>query len=370
MQLKKRGNSVVVLESDEFFDAKDTELAKVYSYKDVKLFGRTFTSFRDFVPSYVLKVLEIVRTNRLDLMESAHPSGACAAKVASILTRKKIPLVYAPYNVESELIKQTFSKDLRYTRFERRVLPSYYHALEKLVCKYFADAVIAVSEHDRDMFIDMFGLDRDKVYVVPSGCTPGSLPSEVERHAIREALGIHHNALCVLFHGYYVYGPNREAFDAIQSYIAPRVAARNERALFVLAGSGAPSFERGNVKSLGFVEDLWQLLGIADVALVPLTRGSGTKLKVFDYMNAAVPIVATRKAMEGIAAVDGRDALIAETVNDEFIDKLLYLLDNARERKHIGASGRQLLEARYTWDAIGTTLMNTYKNIVEGRDAS
>lgn len=370
MQLRKRGNSVVVLESDEFFDAKDTELAKVYSYKDIKLFGRTFTSFRDLMPSYVLKVLEIVRTNHLDLIEASHPSGACTAKVASIVTRKKIPLVYAPYNVESELIKQTFSKDLRYTRFERRVLPGYYHALEKLVCKHFADAVIAVSEHDRDTFIDMFSLDPDKVYVVPSGCTPRSLPSEIERHAIREALGIPVNALCVLFHGYYVYGPNREAFDAIQSYIAPRVAARNERALFVLAGSGAPSFERGNVKSLGFVEDLWQLLGIADVALVPLTRGSGTKLKVFDYMNASVPIVATQKAMEGIAAVDGRDALIAETVNDEFIDKLLYLLDNARERKHIGANGRQLLETRYTWDAIGTTLMSTYKNIVEGRDAS
>jgi len=58
-----------------------------------------------------------------------------------------------------------------------------------------------------------------------------------------------------------------------------------------------PKFERANVRSFGFIKDLHQAISIADIALVPITSGGGTKLKIFDYMNAGLPIITTRKAL-------------------------------------------------------------------------
>jgi glycosyltransferase involved in cell wall biosynthesis len=367
-QLRKRGASVVVLEPDDYVDAQDRTLATVYSYKELRLFGRNFCSFRDIVPSFVRAVFRIVQTDHFDLIQITHPSGASVAKLATTLARKRVPIVYAPHNVESDVI-EVFSRDRRYNRLERGIVPAYFSALERLVCRHVADSVITVSEQDRNTFVNKFELDPKKVFVVPSGCTLTMLPSDAKRAAIRQELGISGDALCILFHGFYSYGPNREAFETINTYIAPKVAAVNDRALFVLAGTEAPVFERDNVKSLGFVVDLQRLLAIADVAVVPITTGFGTKLKVFDYMNAALPIVATRKAMEGIEATDGQEALIVETVGDVFIEALVRLLEDAGERRRLGANARQLLEAKYTWDAIGAHLVAVYQRILGGRAA-
>ena len=368
-QLQKRGASVVVLEPDDYVDAQDRTLATVYSYKELKLFGRNFCSFRDIVPSFVWAVFRIVQTDHIDLIQITHPSGASVAKIAPTLARKRVPIVYAPHNVESDVVELSLSTDRRYTRLERGIVPAYFRALERLVCRHVADCVITVSKQDRNTFVNKFELDPKKVFVVPSGCTLTILPSDAERAAIRQELGISGDALCILFHGFYAYGPNREAFETINTYIAPKVAAVNDRALFVLAGTEAPVFEHDNVKSLGFVDDLQRLLAIADVAVVPITTGFGTKLKVFDYMNAALPIVATRKAMEGIEATDGQEALIVETVGDVFIDALVSLLEDAGERRRLGANARQLLEAKYTWDAIGAHLVAVYQRILGGRAA-
>jgi len=370
-QLRKRGHAVIVLEPDEYVDAQDCTLATVYSYKDFKLFGRNFGSFRDFVANYVLKVLEIVRTNRIDLVQVSHPSGASAVKLATVIARKHVPIVYAPHNVESALIAETIIEDRRYERltsFERGVIPAYFEALERFVAKRVAAGVIAVSDHDREVLINKFSLDPQKVHVVPSGCAAVSLPSGSERADAREKLGIGPEEICVLFHGFYAYGPNREAFKVIQEYIAPRVAVRNDRVIFLLAGTDAPVFERGNVRSVGFVQDLRHVLASADIALVPLTTGSGTKLKVFDYMNYALPIVATRKAMEGIKANDGHEALIAENLDEALISKLLHLSEDVDERRRIGSNARRLLESTYTWDAIGDQLVIAYEHILREWD--
>lgn len=370
-QLRARGHAVTVLEPQPYVDARDSALATVYSYRDLTLFGRTFSaSFRDLTPSYARTVSSIVRTNAIDLIQISHPSGAAVAKVAIRRSGKNIPLVYAPHNVESELIRATFASDPRYTRFERSLLPGYYDLLERLVCRHLAAGVITVSERDRVTFIDRFGLDPTRTYVVPSGCTATRLPSAAERRAARDALGVSPDTVCVLFHGWYTYGPNREAFDVIEKSVAPQVAERHDSVCFLLAGTGAPVFARGNVRSLGFVEDLRSVLSVADVALVPLYSGSGTRLKVFDYMNAALPIVATRKAIEGIDIIDGDHALVTEAVTDEFVDKLLSLVDDTSERRRIGANARTLLEAKYTWEKIGGQLIDTYKHLLDKHNAA
>jgi glycosyltransferase involved in cell wall biosynthesis len=193
------------------------------------------------------------------------------------------------------------------------------------------------------------------------------LPTDEEKARARRAQGISEHTPVIVFHGYYPYPPNREAFDVIERYLAPRLRAINSSVLFLVGGSGAPTFERDNVRSVGFIEDLPRFLAAGDIAAVPISAGSGTRLKIFQYMNRGLPIVTTEKGIEGVAAHNGEDALIVPRVDERFVDKVAYLLENESERARLGVNARKLLEAKYTWDAIGAQLLGVYQRVLEGR---
>jgi glycosyltransferase involved in cell wall biosynthesis len=365
-ELTTRGNGVVVLEAVEFVDPQDTSLAQIYTYSDLKLFGRTLRVFRDLAPSFTRAVLRILRESAIDLIQISHPSGALAVKVVTLLTARGTPLVYAPHNVESELLRETFSNDPRYTGIERLVLPRYVSLLERFVCRFLAERVIAVSERDRDEFVRRFRLPPTKVSVIPSGCSLDQLPTEGERSRARREEGIHDRDAVVVFHGYYPYPPNRDAFDVIERYVAPRLRAMNPNVVFLMGGTGAPEFERQNVRSIGFIEDLPRFLAAGDVAAVPIVAGSGTRLKIFQYMNAGLPIVSTEKGVEGVAATNGEHALIVPRINEQFVDRVACLLENRDERARLATNARKLLAAKYTWGVIGSQLVAVYARVLEG----
>jgi glycosyltransferase involved in cell wall biosynthesis len=83
-------------------------------------------------------------------------------------------------------------------------------------------------------------------------------------------------------------------------------------------------------------------------------------------MNRGLPIVTTEKGIEGVAAHNGEHALIVPSVNERFVDKVVCLLETESERARLGANARRLLEAQYTWDAIGAQLLRVYKRVLEG----
>jgi glycosyltransferase involved in cell wall biosynthesis len=125
-QLSAGDNSVIVLEAAEFV-------------------GRTLRVFRDLAPSFAGGVISILRDIAVAPFQIAHPSGAFAVKLATLLTASGALLVYAPHNVESELVGGTFSNDPQYTRIERFVFPARLgaNARKLLKAKYTWDAIAA-----------------------------------------------------------------------------------------------------------------------------------------------------------------------------------------------------------------------------------
>lgn len=109
--------------------------------------------------------------------------------------------------------------------------------------------------------------------------------------------------------------------------------------------------ELPGVDVLGFVEDLDGLLAQASAAVVPVWKGAGIKMKTLVLMGSGLPVAATPLALEGIAAVDGRHARIAEdpvalatAVGD--------LVANRERAAELGVAGRELILAGHTWDGV------------------
>ena len=61
----------------------------------------------------------------------------------------------------------------------------------------------------------------------------------------------------------------------------------------------------------GFVEDLDPLYASADAVVLPLSSGSGTRIKLLEAFAHGVPVVASATAAEGLEVADGRHLLLA-----------------------------------------------------------
>jgi glycosyltransferase involved in cell wall biosynthesis len=60
------------------------------------------------------------------------------------------------------------------------------------------------------------------------------------------------------------------------------------------------------------VEDLAPLYAAADVVVVPLRAGGGTRIKILESFAHGVPVVTTSLGAEGIDAADGVHLLVAD----------------------------------------------------------
>jgi len=84
---------------------------------------------------------------------------------------------------------------------------------------------------------------------------------------------------------------------------------------------------------MGFVKDIKNMLSNCDIAIVPLKRGEGTKLKIFDYVQVGLPIITTKKGIEGFEFItENKDILIVNEI-DEFIKKIDFLIENPKIRR-------------------------------------
>src|SRR5687767_15376389 len=91
-----------------------------------------------------------------------------------------------------------------------------------------------------------------------------------------------------------------------------------------------------------------EVLSIADVAVVPSAPvpaslgGTGTPLKLFEYMAAGKAIVATDLNQAAEVIQNDHNGLLVEAGDiNRFSEALLTLLDNPKERDRLGQNARQ-----------------------------
>ncbi len=365
-ELSRHENSVVVLEPQIFFDVSDSECAKIYTYPRYSVRGRSLNLLKDLDIWFFIKLLKIFRSEHIDLIAIDSPYGAFVVRLACKLTKNEAPVIYSSHNVESSFTSEVTPQFTQLSHLERKIIPQYVTAIERLATRHLVSHITAVSDADASLFCRKYGLSKDKITVIPSGCQLKPQLDQQSKKRLRAEMGLDPNSVIVVFHGAYSFPPNKKAIETITDNIAPQFE-NDESVLFVLYGSDVPKFERANVRSFGFVEDLHQAVSIADIALVPLTSGSGTKLKLFDYLNAGLPIITTRKGVEGVRANNNEHVIIVDDIDREMIDSIKYLVQNRQERERLGLNARRLAEDEYSWGVIGDKLNSTYKRVEKQR---
>jgi glycosyltransferase involved in cell wall biosynthesis len=152
----------------------------------------------------------------------------------------------------------------------------------------------------------------------------------------------------LVYHGTYSYPPNLEAIRILVNEILPRLNARGLPAAVLAVGPNPPDWDlHPDVVFVGGVDAVAPYIKSADIAVVPLQQGGGTRMKVLDYFAAAVPVVSTSKGVEGLGLADGEQVLIRDG-HDEIADAVACLIRDEARAKALGAAGRRYVE-QFDW---------------------
>ncbi|MEJ7583349.1 MAG: glycosyltransferase [Acidimicrobiales bacterium] len=148
--------------------------------------------------------------------------------------------------------------------------------------------------------------------------------------------------------------PNLDAAEVILE-----LADELPEVVMVLAGSHGWAFRSRrlppNVAVVGVIsgESKQTLLRSATVALNPMRKGTGTNLKILEYLAHGVPTISTPFGVRGLA-VDHRHVRLAEP--DAFASAYRSLVADSDGASMRARAGRALVEAEYLWVGLGERL--------------
>ncbi len=258
--------------------------------------------------------------------------------VRDFARRAGASLVVTIHNLE-HVVAGRSNRGLLATRALRRLEEATYRQADLLVC---------MSDTDRRYLQRDMRIAGVEIVVVPNGT---ALPERHEHEGPRPLLhGI--SGPYILFMGKLDYRPNADALRFFLDEVHPLVRRSVPDAVLVVVGSPRPSGLPAGVVAVGAVPSVWPYLSLAHVCVAPLLSGSGTRLKILEYMAAGRAVVSTTIGIEGLDVVPGRDVLVADDAVS-FGRAVLRLLESPEEAFRIGTNGRQLVQRRYLWGGIG-----------------
>jgi polysaccharide biosynthesis protein PslH len=154
----------------------------------------------------------------------------------------------------------------------------------------------------------------------------------------------------ILFQGSLRNPPNADGARYLAHDIAPLIAAKCPRAMIRLVGEGPGSLssevDSSIVTVVGPVDDMDAELAIADLVVVPLRFGSGTRIKILEAFAHRIPVVSTSLGAEGLGARDGVHLLVADSAQD-IASCCVRLLSDLSLRETLVRNAEKLFVERY-----------------------
>ncbi len=196
--------------------------------------------------------------------------------------------------------------------------------------------------------------------VVPNACRPldrGRRHEPSDRGSLR-----------LLFVGTLGYFPNVDAALFLCREVLPALRHLTDREIRIdLAGSGDAALSEvrryPEARLRGFVADLAPLYEAADVAVVPVRAGGGTRIKILEAFAHGVPVVATRLGAEGIEAADGEHLLLAEDA-EGFARACLRVKETPALAAALAGRAAALLDGRYSPAQVDAAVAQAYRGLM------
>ena len=255
------------------------------------------------------------------------------------------------HNVEAEIFERHAN---RTNGLWRLIWASQSRKMRRLEQESLArcDAVIAVSERDRDALAKRYGLAA--VDAIDTGVdldffamnAPAAAPDPGD------------DGGTLVFTATMSWAANVDGIHFLLDQVfPPLLLARPRMKAYIIGGNPPVSLSdkieaRGlDVTLTGFVDDIRPYVARSHVYVIPLFVGSGTRIKAFEAMAMGRPVVSTTLGIEGLDVTDSEHFLRADDA-EAFARSILTLMDDAAMRDRIARAARRLMEDRFSWSNV------------------
>jgi glycosyltransferase involved in cell wall biosynthesis len=302
----------------------------------------------NLTPDYLEALRKAIEQS--DFVIASHPYLLSAIQAVS-----KKTIWYEAHNTEFELKRQILPN----SKIGQKLIKST-HQIEQECC-HVGQLIMVCSGDDAQSLIHTYGVDAGKIIEVPNGVDLETVPyiSLEERNSRKVKLGLE-GSFTALFIGSW-HPPNLEAVRYIL-----KIAEELPDVNFLIVGSVGSAFrdeqKTKNVGFMGVVDDETKatILSIADVALNPIESGSGTNLKMLDYLMAGIPVISTQFGVRGIGIENNIHCIVREL--DSFPDAITNIRYENVKSKHIRSdAAKQYIKEKFDWQVIAK---NFYQEIL------
>ena len=283
---------------------------------------------------------DLIRKERFDAVVADHLAPMCYMpdRATTILFQHNVEFMIWRRHVQH-------SKDpLRRMYFQLQAKRMF--EFERDACRQAAH-VVACGEIDNKLMRDDFGITH--VSDVPTGVNleyfakpaPGAVPPATPQ-------------VDFAFIGSMDWMPNQQGVLWFAEQILPLIRKRRPSATFAVVGRTPPpsitalSKDPGIVVT-GTVPDVRPWFWESAVSVVPLLVGGGTRLKIYEAMAAASPVVSTTVGAEGLVYKHPDNIRIADSPQD-FADHCLELADHKDVRATVADAALELVRGNFSWE--------------------
>jgi polysaccharide biosynthesis protein PslH len=165
---------------------------------------------------------------------------------------------------------------------------------------------------------------------------------------------------------------NVDGINFLLDQVFPILLRARPRIRAVIVGRNPPTTLSDKIKErrlpvtlTGFVDDIRPYVAQANVYVIPLFVGGGTRIKAFEAMAMGCPVVSTSLGVEGLDITD--EHFVRADDAEAFALSILALMDDATMRARIAAAARRLMEDRFAWSRVARQFEAICLQAVEAR---
>jgi len=300
------------------------------------------------------KLIELLSNNDFDIihLETLY----LAPYLETIRKYSKAKISMRSHNVEHEIWKRitensSFGAKKWYLNLLTKRLENF--EIEQLN-QY--DLMVAMTERDLNFF-QKLGLKISSI-VAPVGLDLSDYPESVQTE---------NSKLESCFIGSLDWLPNIEGLNWLLEEVWPIVNETLPNAFLHIAGKNTPDWLL-NLKSKGIVvhgevPSAVEFINQYQIMLVPLHSGSGMRVKILEGMAMSKLVISTEIGLEGIAAQNDKEVLIANQAQD-FAEKIIFALNHPEKTIEMAKASRLFIHQHFDNRSIAKKLLEKYNTML------
>jgi glycosyltransferase involved in cell wall biosynthesis len=338
------------------------EIEESFKTRNVKLFKFSLKSnkIKSFATIAIIpRLIRCILRNKIDIVHThtfnAHIWGSIAAKI----TKKKIIEHVHDFRY---LDPDEFKK--------RRGISNQYKYVKYL--RNLSDIVVVLTKQNADFLIENNLYPKSRIREIQNG-----IPLPKNHYFVQENRNLIKNKLSISVNNLLILTPARIApeknIDLIFR-IAPKVVNEVPGAIFLIAGNGPllKEFEykvkdarlHNSVKMLGFQSEIYELLGISNILLLPSFLELHS-ISILEAMSRKIPVVVSRDVgCNNEFITDWENGVLLDPFSDEgWAEALIKLLKVPGLRQKIGEKGYETCTSKFNINNVARKIESLYNEL-------